>query len=511
MKCTMGIDVGTSGCKAVVFDDAGGEIAQAYREYDVLAPQPGWAELDSADVMDKCLAVISDAAGQAPPGSVRGLGVTSQGEAFTAIDGNGRFLCNGLVSSDIRAEGYLTTWVEEFGVDRLYQITGHTPHPMHSVFKMLWLRDNNPDVWKKAEKFLCFEDLLQFKLGVDPAISWPLAGRTMLFDVRKHKWSPEILNAAGLAEDKLPRSLPSGSVVGRIERSIARELNLADGAFVVTGGHDQPCGALGAGVTRPGVAMYAMGTVECISPAFREARFTEDLRKHNLCTYDHTLADMYTTVAFSLTGGNILKWFRDELGAAEVAEAQRTGANAYGLLLDAAGDVPSSLLVLPYFTPTGTPYFDAHVTGAVLGLRLTSSRGELIRALLEGVTFEMRLNLEILHRSGCEVDELRAIGGGAKSAAWIQLKADVLGKPITALSVTEAASMGAAMLARAADTGENVAELAANWTRTTGTYEPRKEYVDWYAERFEAYRELYPTLRKMPAYYGSLNRSPDLE
>lgn len=497
MKHYMGVDIGTTGCKAVIFDEHGGQVASAYREYPVLSPQAGWAELDSDDVIAKCLAVIAESANQVPTGSVRALGISSQGEAFTPVDGSGRALANGMISSDVRAADYVASWPERFGPERLYQITGHTPHTMLSLFKLLWLRDRRPAIWNQAEKFLCFEDLLQLRLGLDPAIGWSLAGRTMLFDVRRHVWHEEILEAVGLDAHKLARPLASGSVVGTIARDTAKSLGLAAGAFVVTAGHDQPCGALGAGVTRPGVAMYATGTVECITPAFAEPVFTDELRRSNLCTYDHAVAGMYATVAFSLTGGNILKWFRDEFGAVELAEADKTGRDPYELLLAQAGDRPSGLLVLPYFTPTGTPYFDTDPTGAILGLRLSTTRGEFIRALLEGVTFEMRLNLEVLERSGCRVERLRAIGGGAKSEIWNQLKADVTRRPIVALSVTEAPCLGAAMLAGAADREEPVAELAEKWVKPVGLTQPRPELADWYDERFETYKRLYPTLKQI--------------
>ena len=497
MNSYMGIDIGTSGCKAVVFNQNGKQIAQAYREYDVLSPQPGWAELDSDEVMEKCLAVIAQAASQSPPNSIRGLGVSSQGEAFTPIDKEGKALANGMVSFDTRALKYCKKWTKEFGPEKLYRITGQTAHPMYSLFKLLWLRDNRPEVFAKAHMFLCFEDLLGFHLGLEPAMAWSLAGRTMFFDVTSHQWNAEILDAIGLSADKLARPLQSGTIAGTIAPKIARQLGLADDVFVVTAGHDQTCGALGAGVTEPGVAMYATGTVECITPAFPKAVFTEELRKNNLCTYDHTVAGMYVTVAFSLTGGNILKWFRDEFGADELDQARKTGVNAYELLLKAAGDKPSELLVLPYFTPSGTPYFDTETKGAILGLRLSTTRSEIIRALLEGVAFEMRLNLQILESSGCQVHQLRAIGGGAKSQIWTQLKADVLAKPIAVLDITEAGCLGAAMLARSADANEQLTSLAAEWIKTSDTKQPRSEYADWYERRFEQYRKLYPALREL--------------
>lgn len=494
----MGVDVGTSGCKAVVFDNDGRQLGAAYREYDLITTDQGGAELDSRAVMQKCLEVIGQSATAAGRGTVRGIGISSQGEAFTAVDHKGNPLTNGMVSSDVRSLPYVEQWVPRFGAERLYNITGHTAHPMFTLFKILWLRDRQPAVWNRADKFLCYEDLLQAQLGLDPAIGWPLAGRTMLFDVRQHTWHEDILAAVGLRPEQLARPLASGTVVGTIPGDMARDLGLGAGAIVVTAGHDQPCGALGAGVTSPGMAMYATGTVECITPVFAAPVFTEELRRSNLCTYDHAMPGMYVTAAFSLTGGNILKWFRDEFGAHEVAAAEATGSSAYERLLRAASPKPTSLLVLPYFTPSGTPYFDTRTKGAILGLSLSTQRGEILRALLEGVAFEMRLNLDILARSGCPIQELRAIGGGAKSKFWTQLKADILGTPITTLHVHEAGCLGAAMLARAADTGEPVTELASRWVQPAADCTPNPATSGYYDERFALYRQLYPALKEIP-------------
>jgi xylulokinase len=493
---TLGLDVGTTGCKAVVFDAQGQPLASAYREYPVLSPREGWAELDSGQVCDSCLSVIREAAGQADD-PVQALGISSQGEAFTPVGPGGKLLGNAMVSSDNRAAEIARTWSAAFGPEKLYEITGHTPHPMFTVFKLLWLRDEKPQVWRSAESFLCFEDLLNIRLGLPATMGYPLAGRTMLFNVRTHQWDEHILSAVGLDRSKLARPLPSGTVVGRIAPDVARDLGLAEGAVTVTGGHDQPCGAIGAGVVEEGMAMYASGTVECICPVFPQEVFSPELFAANLCTYDYTIGGMYTTVAFSLTGGNLLKWFRDQWARQETAEAARTGQDAYELILRTMADRPTGLLVLPYFTPSGTPYFDTETRGAILGLRLTSTRGQVLRALMEGVAYEMRLNLEILAGAGIAIRELRAIGGGARSAALTQLKADVLDRPITTVAVTEAGCMGAAMLAHAALTEEDVRSVAGRWVHATAVVEPDPGAAEVYRERFQSYRKLRPALQHL--------------
>lgn len=493
----LGVDIGQTGCKAVIFDEEGNQLASSYREYNTVVPQEGWAELDSRGVVDNCFTVMKEAQAACPHAPIVGMGISCQGEAFTPVSARGEYLANAMITFDRRAASLTSAWSRDFGIERLYRITGHTAHPMFSIFKLLWLRQNRSEIFRKASKFLCFEDLLHHALGLEPHISWSLAGRTMMFNVLHHDWEEELLGSTGIRQSQLAIPVPSGTIIGSIKPDIARLLGFGQDVRVVTGGHDQPMGALGAGVVSPGTAMYATGTSECITPVFPNPIMSDELFENNICTYDYTIQGMYTTVAFSLTGGNILRWFRDEFGQQEVAEAQGTGNDAYELLLGKIGRYPSSLLVLPYFTPTGTPHFDADVYGAILGFHLGTRREEVLRGLLEGVAFEMRLNLEILYRSGIIIDELRAIGGGAKSPIWVQLKADVLNKPITTVRVTEAACFAAAMLACSALSGEPVPSLVNRWVKTGDVVEPSPENSGVYTGRFEAYRKLYPALKKI--------------
>lgn len=491
----LGLDIGTTGCKAAVFNADGKLISLAYREYPLLSPQPGWAELDSARVCRDCCDVIREAAAATHGDPIAGLGISSQGEAFTPIGQDGDVLGNGMVSSDARAVDIMASFGRQFGVRRLYDLTGHTPHPMFTLFKLLWLRQHQPEVFAAARHFFCFEDLFHHRLGLEPAISWPLAGRTMLFNIHTHRWDDEILRAIDLPAEKLAKPMPSGSIVGTIPSKIATELGLPDNVLVVAGGHDQPCGSLGAGAVEPGEAMYASGTVECICPAFKQPRLDDRLFEANLCTYDFTVPGMYTTVLFSLTGGNLLRWFRDQWGQPELTQAARSGVDVYELLTRSMSAEPTNLMVLPYFTPSGTPYFDAETPGAILGLRLTTTRGQVLRALIEGVAMEMRLNLDILQKSGLSVEKLYAIGGGAKNNTIVQLKADVLNRPITTLAVTEAGCLGVALLACAAHAGASPHEITKTWVKRGASIQPDSKRATYYDERFLAYRELYPAMQ----------------
>jgi xylulokinase len=445
--------------------------------------------------MEKCFEVIREAAAKSDS-RIAALGISSQGEAFTALDSQGNYLCNAMVSSDSRAAGITDEWSEHFGLDRLYQITGHAPHPMFSLFKLLWLRENRKDVWDRVHKFMFFEDLLQYSLGVEvPSMAYSLAGRSLLFDVRKHCWSPEILKAAGLDEKNFSRPLPPGAIAGHVSSDIARSLNLSNGTLVVTGGHDQTCAALGTGAVAPGEAMYATGTVDCICPVIGAPVFSRALMENNLCMYDYSLPGVYTTVAYSLTGGNILKWFRDNFAEKEVNAASDSKSNAYELILKEMPSKPSELMVLPYFTPSGTPYFDVRTPGAILGLRLSTTRMEILKALLEGVAMEMRLNLEILQQSGIGISILRTTGGASQSRILNQMKADVINKPIQCMEITEGGCMGVALLAAAAFNETPVPELAGNWCKYKYVAEPDPARAESYGRKFEQYKKIYPAIR----------------
>jgi xylulokinase len=238
--------------------------------------------------------------------------------------------------------------------------------------------------------------------------------------------------------------------------------------------------------------------VECITPIFDRAVLSPAMRENNYCCYHHVVPGLYATLAFNFTGGSLLRWYRDNLGAKEVEEAQVSGLDVYDIMIGKAAGGPSRLLVLPHFTMTGTPWFDAESKGAILGLTLSTGTDQIVKAILDGITYEMRLNLDRLAEAGVAVDGIRAIGGGAKSRTWMQLKANIFNRPVAALDVSEAACLGAAILAGVA-AGEypSAAEAADALVRVVETYEPQPGEVGRYAEQYGRYQRVYPALREL--------------
>ena len=478
----------------MVFDSKGKELASSYREYPVIHPGSACSEINSDEVISKCFEVIAEVNSKTPD-PVVSMCISSQGEAFTPVGIDGKSLGNAMVSSDSRARDIVADWSNAFGMKKIYQSTGHTPHPLFTLFKILWIKENQPDVWEKANLFLCFEDLFHYRVGLEPKISWSLAGRTMLFDVIKHEWNDEILEKVGLSSDRLAIPAAPGEITGVISLKHGHKIGFKNPVTIVAGGHDQTCAALGAGVIEPGMCMYATGSVECFCPILDKPSFSDKLRLNNLCCYDYTIKGRYTSVAYSLTGGNILQWVRDEFGQSEKAEAIRSGQNAYSLLLNAMPSLPTDLLVLPYFSATGTPYFDTRAKGAIVGLQLTTTKGEITRALLEGVALEMKLNLQLMEESGMKINTFIATGGGTRNKLWTRLKADVLNKKIMVRNVVEAGCYGAAMLACSAVEKLTVEQLLRQNYVESEVFVPNQEYAGIYDSKFETYKKMYPALK----------------
>jgi xylulokinase len=492
----LGIDVGTTGCKAVAFDESGKAIASSYREYPLQFPRPGWIELDSNRVLASCREVIREVGGRTKKDPVRAFAVASQGEAVTPVAKDGKLLHPGVVTFDARTAPLVPWWEKRIPRKRIFEISGMPLHGMYTASKILWWRLHRPDVFRRAAQFLCYQDLLFQSMGFAPAIDESLAARTMLYDMEKRRWSEEILRIAGIDPGRLALVHPSGTVIGELGEKSAKAFGLPVGCVAVTGGHDQPCGALGAGVVEPNVGMYATGTVECITPALAKRVTDPKLLRSNIACYPHVVPGLFVALTFNFTGGSLLKWYRDTFAGAEKERARKGSKDVYDLILSECPQEPTSIFILPHFTSTGTPHFDTESKGVIAGLRLSTTRGEIVRAILEGVTYEMALNADVLRECGAAIGSFRATGGGAKSPFWMQLKADLLGKPVHAMRVSEAVCLGAAILAGAAvGTYPTAKDAALGISRVDRTYDPHPKRAKIYRERFALYRELYPALK----------------
>lgn len=492
----LGLDIGTTGCKGVLFNEDGKLIARAYREYPLISSKRGEVEVNPNEVWEKTKSVIIEISSKEK--DISAISVSSMGETVTPVDAEGRFLHNSIISFDNRTAPYVHWWRKRINPSEIFNICGQSLLTIFTLNKILWIRDNKNEIYKKTSKFLCYEDLIIYLLCGESFIDYSLASRTMGFDIHTKKWSEKLLGITGIPEEVLAVPERSGKVVGKIKKKLAEELNLKKDVKIVTGGHDQVCAALGAGIIKKGVGMYATGTVECITLSLGSAPvLTDEMMKNNLCCYDHTVVGQYCTLAYNFTGGNLLKWYRDTFGERYKEEAKKKNIDPYSLIISDLPEEPTGIFVLPHFTMTGTPYLDSHPTSAILGVTLNTSEKELIKAFLEGLTYEIRLNLEILRKSEINIERLRATGGGAKSSIWTQIKADIVGIPIESLETTEASCTGAAILAGIGVGCFDYEEAVKGFVKVVDIFYPNKEKNEIYNEKFNKYEKIYKKIKEI--------------
>jgi xylulokinase len=341
---------------------------------------------------------------------------------------------------------------------------------------------------------LLWGSFISFMLGAQPVVDYSLANRTLLFDVDRQDWSEELLELAGLERQKLPDVAPSGTVIGSVSKRVAQELGLPAHVSIVTGAHDQCANAVGCGVIQEGHAVYGMGTFICITPVFSARREPAVMIERGLNTEHHAVPGRYVSFIYN-QGGSLVKWFRDTFAAAERRQAAETGRDIYADLIAEIPPGPSGIVVLPHFTTTGPPAFIADSCGVVAGLRLETTRGDLLKGILEGSTFYLKECVEALAPTGIEIADFRAVGGGSKSDAWTQLCADVLGRPFVRPKVTEAGALGAAIMAGVgAGVFPSYAAGVEAMVRLERTFEPDPRRQEQYESRFAIYRRLGPLM-----------------
>ncbi len=490
----LGIDVGTTGCKVALFSQRGEKLASAYREYNAQSPQPGWAELDAAAIWEGIQSAIRAVMATKPGADVQALSVSSLGEAVVPVSSDRQILGPSLLNFDCRGEEFIPGLAALLPDERLYAINGNTLGNHYSLTKLKWIQAHQPERYAQTYKFLHWSAFVAFMLGADPRVDFSLANRALLFDIRKRDWSDELLQIAGLDRDKLPATVPSGTVVGTVSAHIAAELGLPTGVRIVTGAHDQCANAVGCGVVAAGSAVYGMGTYHCITPVFATPPNSQGMIERGLNTEHHAIPDRYVCFIYN-QGGALVKWFRDTFASVEHRQAEAEGRSVYPALFDEISADPSSVLVLPHFAPTGPPSFITDSSGLMAGLRLGTKRGEVLKGIIEGITFYLKEVVDSLPATGIQIESYRAVGGGSRSDIWVQTCANILGQPLTRPVVTEAGALGAAIMAGVgAGIFEDYTQGVAAMVKLERTFEPDLALHHRYQSRYQHYQRLWPLM-----------------
>jgi len=494
----LGIDLGTSACKTILFDLEGRRIASSSREYPIIQPQPRWAEQNPLEWWKAVVETIRKILEKDIEGNqIAGLAVASQREAVVPLGENGEVLYNGIIWLDRRTESQTERIRSLLDESMVRHVTGVGINPVFSASKILWLKENFPKVFYKTKVFLSAKDFIIYKLTGEKVTDYSMASRTMLFDIRRKTWSTEICSALDIPLDKLPLPRESSIVVGEVSSQASGETLLPRGLPVVNGGGDRPCECLGAGVIKEGEANIGTGTGSTFEAPLGKPK--PDLKgRINCCC--HVIPDAWEYEASISTTGGALRWFKDVFGEKEVDEARKTGRDPYDLIIQTAAEInpgADGLFFYPYLAGAFPPRGDSRARAVFFGISLFHSKGHFARAILEGVAFQYLFMLELLRELGVSIAEISMVGGETKSDFWNQLKADVTGIRIRVPEVEDAAAMGAALLA-GIGTGQyaSVHKAVESTVRTRKVYVPNAEKHSSYLKLYEKYEALYALISK---------------
>lgn len=484
---SLGVDIGGTGAKCVAFDDHGAQLALSYIEYP---NPPGKANLEPQVLSDSVVRVIRDCVQALPArNAVAAITVSSFGESFVPIDEHGAPLTDIIMYFANSESGEFDELVQRVGEETFMRIARILPDASYSLAKMLYtLRTAARPVWK----FLPIAAYVCYRLSGAVMTDVSLACRTLLYDVERREWSRELLEASGVNLEQLPEVCPTGTAVGFLRPEIAQALGLSESVRVVIGSHDQIVNALACGVSEHGDGVDVSGTCECIEPLF--AGIPEDFAftKENFACVPYVDDAGYVTYAYNISGGAVVRWYRDQLAKHLSAQAKAEHVSIYDLLNRACPKEPTDVIVLPFLQGMGgTPDVRPDARGMFYGVSMETGLPEFYRAILEGLTFEMAYNLEKLEGFGVAPGRLYACGGGARSKVWLQIKADIWNREILPVKTEETGALGSAILGFAAVTGEkDRLALAKKFVRLGEVVRPDPEHVNAYREKFQLYKKL---------------------
>ena len=494
------IDVGTTGARTIIFDSLGKMLTSAYQEYPIITPKTNWVE-QNADlwwqaVCTTCKSALSNKAVNAS--DIVGLAVTNQRETIVPVDKTGDPLANAIVWQDRRTTEQCKMIKNKIGQKHIFKTTGLTIDPYFSATKIMWFMENKPKIFNRTHKFLLVHDFIVNKLTGEFRTDHSNASRTMLFDIKRFRWSDTLCQDLGIPFEKLPKTYPSGKVIGEVTKDASISTGLPQGTPVVTGGGDQQCAALGMGITHEGLVKATTGTGTFVIAHLNKSKLDPKLRM--LCSA-HVIPNKWVLEASIFTTGAVYRWFRDNFAELEKKKAEERGIDVYELLnkeVAAAEPGAKGLLLIPHFVGAGAPHWDPAAKGILYGLSLGHTKRDILRAIIEGVCFEIKNSLEVFEELGVNIQELRIAGGATRSNIWNQLQADIYGLPVVKTEYEETTALGAAILA-CIGTGiyADPEKAIDQMVRITTKLKPNKKLHSLYRRQYQKHKQLYQTIAKL--------------
>jgi xylulokinase len=495
----LGIDLGTTTVKAALFTP-GGELVGLESEEYLLLPMSDRAEADPqlywkavAQSVRRLVGILDR------PDQIAAVSTSTFGESIFPLLADGSPARPSISWMDMRSGDEAKFLAEQLGTRPLQEISGQGDiNATWPATKFLWMARHEPEAFSRTAVFLLPDDYLLFRLSGVQVAEHSMWGSSLVFDIRTRQWSNEVLDLLGIHTSRLPMPAPTGTVIGTVSSSAAEETGLSQRTKVVAGALDQLCAAVGAGNIRPGIVTESTGTVIALVATIEAPIFDPQAK---IPCHLHAVPGKYCLLPWSPTGGMVLKWFKDRFGDKEVEAAAADGADPYDLLCEQASEVPAGsdgLTLLPFFEGAGFPEFQANARGVLFGLTLRHGKAHLTRSILESVAYMVRADVEALRRVGVTPDEIRVLGGGAKSRLWSQIKADVLGLPVVIPDVPEAAALGAALIAAVgAGIHPDFPAAVAAMTRSGSRLAPQAENASAYEDGFRTYQRLFERVRDL--------------
>jgi len=494
----IGVDVGTTGAKTLICDEAGRVLATVTVEYPCYSPKPLWSEQDPQDWWrGTCESIRQVIAKAGVPGrEVKGIGLSGQMHGLVMLDENHEVIRPAILWNDQRTAAECQQMTEAVGYERLIELVCNPALTGFTAPKILWVRNNEPQNYQRCRKILLPKDYVRFRLSGTFATEVSDASGMLLLDIRKRDWCDEVLEKLEIDKDLLADCYESCEVSAQVSAQVAGELGIPVGTPIVGGGGDQAAGAVGNGIVKTGVISATLGTSGVVF-AFSDSVVTD--RQGRVHTFCHAVPGKWHVMGVMLSAGGSLQWFRNRLGGPEREQAEREGKDPYDILCDEAAEaVPGSegLIFLPYLTGERTPHADPNAKGAWVGLTPRHGKNELIRSVLEGITYGMKDSLEIMRGMGIEVGQIRVSGGGAKNAFWRQMQADVYGHPVCTINATEGPAYGVALLA-GVGTGvwKSVEEACESCISITSESKNDEANGRIYRHFYPVFQKLYRSLR----------------
>jgi xylulokinase len=492
----LGIDIGTSGTRAVVIDGQGQVISAATAEHvNFASPQLGWAEQDPEDWWGAATRAVQQCLAQANinPGDINGIGLTGQMHGLVALDKNDRVVRPAILWCDQRTSQECREITEELGAQQLIEFTANPALTVFTLPKIRWMQKHEPEVWSGVRSILLPKDYVRFRLTGSRATDVADASGTLLFDVAHRQWSAPMLEVAGLHADLLPRVFESQQISGHVSEEAGRATGLRAGIPVVAGAGDQAAGAVGMGIVEPGAVSATIGTSGVVFAATAAPVRDPQGRIHTFC---HAIPNCWHVMGVTQAAGLSLKWFREQFSA-----NGNSAVDSYDHLMEEAAKTPAGaegLLWAPYLMGERTPHLDPNARGALVGLTAGHTRGHMIRAILEGVAFSLRDCLTIFSELQIPVASIRLGGGGARSPLWCQIQADIFGREVSVLQAEEGPAYGAALLAGVGvGAWPSVRNACEASVRVARRFEPDAERAAAMNRQYTRYEKLYPLLHDL--------------